>query len=86
MPLESTQPLTEISTINIFWEEGKTDWSAGLTILRPSCADVSKSGSLNPARNLKACNRPPQELTHLYTMCEMLCGTSEVVLGQETVK
>jgi hypothetical protein len=51
MVLGSTQPLTETSTRNTFWGRGKAGRCVGLTILRPSCADVSKSGSLNPLEN-----------------------------------
>jgi len=47
MVLESTQPLTEMSTRNISWVKG--GWCVGLTILPASGADwiFLKSGSLN---------------------------------------
>jgi hypothetical protein len=45
MALGLTQPLTEMSTRNIYW--GKGGRCVGLTTLPPSCAIVLKSGSLN---------------------------------------
>jgi len=47
MTLGLTQPLTEMSTRNIFWGGGKVGWCVGLTTLAPSCVDCRDSGSLN---------------------------------------
>jgi hypothetical protein len=58
MALESTQPLTEMSTRCISW--GKGGRCVRLTTLPPSCAVVVKSGNLNflePSGPLQACNR-----------------------------
>ena len=55
MALESTQPLTEVSTRSISW--GKGGQCVRLTTLPPSCAVVMKSGNLNfpqPSRPLQA--------------------------------
>ena len=57
MALGSTQPLTERSTRSISW--GKEGRCVSLTTLPPSCAVVTKSGSLNflePSGALQACN------------------------------
>ena len=57
MALESTQPLTEMSTRCISW--GKGGRCVRLTTLPPSCAVVMKSGNLNflePSVPLQACN------------------------------
>jgi hypothetical protein len=45
MALQSTQPLTEMSTRSISW--GKCGRCVRLTTLPPSCAVVKKSGNLN---------------------------------------
>jgi hypothetical protein len=49
MALESTQPVTEMITRNIFWGGvgGKDGRYVGLKTLPPSCADFLESGSLN---------------------------------------
>jgi len=57
MALGSTQPLTEMSTRNIYW--GKGGRCVRLTTLPPSCAVVTKSGNLNflePSGPVEACN------------------------------
>jgi len=57
MALESTQPLTEMSTRSI--SRGKGGRCVRLTTLPPSCAVVTKSGNLNflePSGPLRACN------------------------------
>ena len=56
MVLESTQPLTDMSTKNI--SGGKSNRRVRLTTLPPSCALVTKSGNLNflePSSPLKTC-------------------------------
>jgi len=57
MTLGSTQPVTEMSTRSISW--GKSGRCVRLTTLSPSCAFVTKSGSLNflePSGPFQACN------------------------------
>ena len=57
MDLESTQPLTEMSTRNISWWERRPVREADN--LPPSCAVVTKSGNLNfvePSGFVQACN------------------------------
>jgi len=57
MALGSTQPLTEMSTRNICWGQRRPVRKADN--LPPSCAVVTKSGSLNflePSGPLQACN------------------------------
>jgi hypothetical protein len=46
MALESTQPLTEMSTRNIYLG-GKSGWCVGITTLPLNVPIVLKSGSLN---------------------------------------
>jgi hypothetical protein len=58
--LESTQPLTEMSTRDIFWGNGGQ--CMGLTALPPSCADCVEIWQLQPPGALWACNRPVQGL------------------------
>jgi hypothetical protein len=53
MILGSTQPLTEMSTRNIFW--GKGGRCVGLTTLSPSCADWLKIWEPQPPGTLRAC-------------------------------
>jgi hypothetical protein len=55
MALESTQPLTEISTRNISWR-GKGGRCVGLTTLPPSCADCLEIWEPQPPGTLRACN------------------------------
>jgi len=58
MALESTQPLTEMST-SVF-PGGKGGWCVRLATLPPYCAVVMKSGNLNFLEHsgpLQACNR-----------------------------
>jgi len=57
MTLGSTQPLTEMSTRNIYWDKGGR--CVRLTTLPPSCAIVLKSRSLillEPSGSVQACN------------------------------
>jgi hypothetical protein len=57
MALESTQPLTEMSTRNISWG-AKGGWCAGLTTCHLRVPIVLKFGSLNllePSRPVRAC-------------------------------
>ena len=71
MALGSTQPLTEMSTRNIFLE-GKDGRCVRLTTLPPSCAVVTKSGSLNflePSGSVQACNGTDLPLTLPFTCC-----------------
>jgi len=58
MALGSTQPLTEMSTRNIYWG-GKGSQCVGLTTLPPHVPTVLKSGSLSllePSGHVQACN------------------------------
>ena len=74
MALESTQPLTEMSTRSISWG-GKGGRCVRLTTLPPSCAVVMKSGNLNflePSGPVQACNRD--------------CFTSTVLCGDGTMQ
>ena len=58
MALDSTRPLTEMSTRNISWR-GKSGRCAMLTILPPSCADCHEiwepkvSGTLRVSQGIK---------------------------------
>jgi hypothetical protein len=54
MTLGSTQPLTEMSTRNIFW--GKGGRCLGMTTLLPSCTDCLKIWETQPPRSLRAYN------------------------------
>jgi len=57
MALDSTQPLTEMSTRSISW--GKGGRCVRLTTLPPSCAVVMKSGNpnfLEPSGPLQDCD------------------------------
>ena len=66
MALESTQPLTEMSTRRISW--GKCGRYVRLTTLPPSCAFVMKSGNFNflePSGPLQACNGTALLLVYL---------------------
>ena len=81
MALESTQPLTEMSTRSISW--GKGVRCVRLTTLPPSCAVVMKSGNLNflePSGPLQACNRTA--LPNVFYSCEQyfvsLCRQTSV--------
>jgi hypothetical protein len=51
--LESTQPLTEMSTKNISW--GKGGRCVGLTTLPPPCADCLMIWEPQPPGTLRAC-------------------------------
>ena len=53
MTLQSTQPLSEMSTRNISW--GKGGRCIGLTTLPPSCADCLEIWGPETPRSLKAC-------------------------------
>jgi hypothetical protein len=53
MALRSTQPLTEMSTRNIYW--GKGGRCVGLTTLPPSCADCLKICEPQTAGTLRVC-------------------------------
>ena len=58
MALGLSQPLTEMSTRNIYWG-GKGGRCVGLTTLPPSCTVVLKSGGLNllePSGSVQACS------------------------------
>jgi hypothetical protein len=57
MALESTQPLTEMSTRNIYWG-GEGGRCIGLTTLPPSCADCLEIWEPQPLGNLRACAGP----------------------------
>ena len=54
MALGSTQPITEMSTRNIFWGV-KAARCVGLTNLPPSCADYVESWESQPPGTLRAC-------------------------------
>jgi len=54
MALKLTQPLTEISTRNVFLG-GKGRYCVGLTTLPPSCADCLEIWEPQPSGNLRAC-------------------------------
>ena len=54
MALGSTQPLTEMSTRNIFWG-GKGGRCVGLTTLPPSCADCLEIWEPQTSATLRAC-------------------------------
>ena len=53
MALWLTQPLTEMSTRNVFW--GKVGRCIGLTTLPPSCADCPEIWEPQPPGTLRAC-------------------------------
>jgi hypothetical protein len=53
MALGSTQPLTEMSTRNIYW--GKVGRCVGLTTLPPSGADCHEMWEPQPPGILRAC-------------------------------
>jgi len=53
MILGLTQPLTEMSTRNVFWGKGGR-W-VGLTILPPSCANCLEIWEPQPPGTLRAC-------------------------------
>jgi len=53
MALGLTQPLTEMSTRNIFW--GKGGRCVGLTTLPLSCADFLEIWEPQPPGTLRAC-------------------------------
>jgi hypothetical protein len=57
MALESTQPLTEMSTMDISWgrKGGKGDRCVGLTTLPPSCANCLEIMGAQPPGALRAC-------------------------------
>jgi hypothetical protein len=61
--LESTRPLTEISSSNICW--GKGGRCVGQTPLPPSCAVVRNSGCLNPSIP-KVFSKPVTGYRYLY--------------------
>ena len=68
MALESTQPVTKMSTRSISW--GESGRCVRLTTLPPSCV-VMKSGNLNflePSGPLQACNGTalPSKTQHMY--------------------
>jgi len=66
MALESTQPVTEMSTRRISW--GKCGRCVWLTTLPLSCAVVMKSGKLNllePSGPLQTCNGTDLPLQHI---------------------
>ena len=70
MALGLTQPLTEMSTRNIFCG-GKGGRCVGLTTLPPSCVAVLKSGNLKllePSGPLQACNGNSLSFFYLF-MC-----------------
>ena len=75
MALGSTQPLTEMSTRSISW--GKGGRFVRLTPLPPSCAVVTKFGSLyflEPFGALQACNGTALPLPlHAYSCVAWLC-------------
>ena len=54
MVLELTQPLTEVSTRNIFWG-GKGGRWLGLTTVSPSCADYLEIWEPQTPGTLRAC-------------------------------
>jgi len=67
MALSSTQPLTEMSTKSISWGQRRPVLKADN--LPPSCAFVTKSGSLKflePSGPLQACNGIALSLTSSY--------------------
>jgi len=73
MALGSTQPLTEMSTRNIYG--GKGGRCIRLKTLPPSCAVVTKSGKLNflePSAQLQACN---EIYIYIYTIVPTACNT-----------
>ena len=70
MALESTQPLTKMSTRCISW--GKGGRCVRLTTLLPSCAVVMKSENLNflePSEPLQACNGTALPFFTLFVLC-----------------
>jgi len=74
MGLGLTQLLTEMSTRNISWGD-KGGRCVGLTTLAPSCAVVTKSGSLNllePSGPVQACNGIALHFYHYLLHNEVL--------------
>jgi hypothetical protein len=63
MALETTQPLTEMSTR--LFPVGKGGWCVRLATLPPSCAVVMKSGNLT-SWNPPGQSRPVTGLVYLY--------------------
>jgi hypothetical protein len=57
MALELTQPLTQMSTRNIFWG-GKGGWCMGVTTLPPFCANCLEIWEPHPPGALRACPGP----------------------------
>ena len=56
MALGLTQPLTEMSTSNIYWGEGgKGGRCVGLTTLLPLCVDFLEIWESRPPGNFRAC-------------------------------
>ena len=71
MALWSTQPLTEMSTRNIFWGEGgKGGWFVGLTTLAPSFVDCLEIWEPEPPGTRRACARIAFHLFYyIYDTC-----------------
>ena len=66
MALESTRPLTKMSTRNIsLGDGGKGGWCIALTTLPPSYADCLEILEPQPPGTLWACNRLVQRLLYL---------------------
>ena len=93
MALGSIQPLTEMNTRSISW--GKGGRCVRLTTLPPSCAVVTKSGSLNflePSGTVQSCNGTslplPLPISCLYAnvLAIVLATSYGQLLGHSTFK
>ena len=80
--LGSTQPLTEMSTRNIYWGV-KGVRCVGLTTLPPSCADCLEIWEPQPPENLTACLGLSQGLLYVCIthLCVFLCVRTSHTIG-----
>jgi len=76
MALGLTQPLSEISTSNIYW--GKGGRCVGLTTLPPACADCFEISEPQPPGNPQGLSRPVMGDLYLYLLPGIVSATFSV--------